>query len=145
MNPELIFHAGNSAALLAWVVLACAPLRREPILFAARAMSAALAVVYLVLFTGLLTGGEPPDFSTLADIAAGFAQPSHALVGWIHYLAFDLWVGAWEVEDAARRRVPHWAVLPCLALTFMVGPVGLLAYLAVRSVVTRVRPVAVAA
>ena len=56
------------------------------------------------------------------------------LVGWVHYLAFDLWVGAWEAEVAPKWGVPHWALLPCLGFTFLVGPVGLVMFLAVAAV-----------
>ena len=75
--------------------------------------------------------------------AAAFANPWLLLAGWIHYLAFDLLTGVWEVRDAARRGVPHWLVVPCLALTFMLGPAGWLLYRAVR--LTRAAPAAPAA
>jgi len=54
------------------------------------------------------------------------------LAGWVHYLVLDLWVGSWEVEDAGRHAAPHALLLPCLVLTFLSGPVGLLAYLLLR-------------
>jgi hypothetical protein len=59
------------------------------------------------------------------------------MAGWIHYLLFDLFVGAWEVRDAVRRDVPHWLVVPCLILTLILGPIGLLLYVVVRFVKTR--------
>ncbi len=68
------------------------------------------------------------------------------LAGWLHYLAFDLFVGAWEVRDASTHGVPHVLVVPCLLLTFLLGPIGLLAYHAVRLIthersnVRRLRP-----
>ena len=55
------------------------------------------------------------------------------LAGWVHYLVFDLFVGSWEVSDARRLGIPHLFVVPCLILTFLLGPCGLLLYLAVRS------------
>ena len=55
------------------------------------------------------------------------------LAGWVHYLAFDLFVGSWEVEDARARGVSHWLVLPCLLCTFLAGPAGLGLYLLVRA------------
>ena len=55
----------------------------------------------------------------------------------MHYLAFDLLVGSWEARDARSRGVPHWALLPCLALTFLFGPAGWLLYLGVRSAAGR--------
>lgn len=130
MNPELVYSVTNIAALAAWLVLVCYPLRREPILVAARTVAAVLSVVYVVLLARSLSEGGAPDFSTLAAVSTLFAHPGHAVMGWTHYLAFDLWVGTWEVEEAARRRLPYFLVLPCLALTFLVGPVGLVAFLA---------------
>jgi hypothetical protein len=51
----------------------------------------------------------------------------------VHYLAFDLFVGGWQVRDAAQRGVPHLALVPALALTFLFGPVGLLVYFGGRA------------
>ncbi len=61
-----------------------------------------------------------------------FEEPEAVMAGWIHYLVFDLFIGAWEVRDARRLKIPHLAVVPCLVLTFMLGPVGLLLYLILR-------------
>ena len=56
-----------------------------------------------------------------------------ALAGWTHYLAFDLFIGAWEVRTARAERIPFLAVVPCLALTFLFGPAGYLAFSALRA------------
>ena len=49
-----------------------------------------------------------------------------------HFLAFDLFVGRWEYLDARERQLTHWLLAPCLFLTLMLGPLGLLAYLGAR-------------
>ena len=67
-------------------------------------------------------------------VMAIFDQPQTVVAAWLHYLIFDLFVGAWEVRDAARRGVPHLWVAPCLLLTFLFGPLGLLAYLSLRAI-----------
>jgi hypothetical protein len=54
------------------------------------------------------------------------------VAGWVHYLIFDLFVGAWESRDAVRREVPHWLAVPCLLGTLMFGPIGLLLYITAR-------------
>jgi hypothetical protein len=64
---------------------------------------------------------------------AFFTSPVAATAGWIHYLVFDLFIGAWQSRDAQRRGLPHWAVIPCLIVTLLAGPVGLLLYLALRA------------
>jgi hypothetical protein len=61
-----------------------------------------------------------------------FSAPHIAVAGWIHLLVFDLFVGAWETRDAQRRGVPHLLLVPCLIVTLMIGPVGLLLYVLVR-------------
>ena len=54
-------------------------------------------------------------FGSLAEITALFSVPELLLAGWIHYLAFDLFVGAWEVKDAQQEGINHFAVIPvCL-------------------------------
>jgi hypothetical protein len=67
----------------------------------------------------------------------GFSAPNIVVAGWIHYLIFDLFVGAWESRDAVRRGVPHWLVIPCLLGTLMFGPIGLLLYVTARFFSTR--------
>ena len=58
-----------------------------------------------------------------------FTDPDVALAGWIHYLAFDLFIGAWVLRDARRRGIAHWQVLLIVPFLFLLGPAGLLAYL----------------
>ena len=72
------------------------------------------------------------DFTTIEGIAAIFTHPFGVLTAWVHYLVFDLFVGMWEARDARRRNMPHWIVVPCLLLTFMAGPFGLLLYFIAR-------------
>ena len=142
MSAETLFVAANATALIGWVLLAFAPLRRAALVLGARIVAVGMAVFYAGLLIGAVTGGGAMevDFTTLSGLTAGFARPEAVLVGWVHYLAFDLWVGAWAVEDAGRRRVPHWAMLPALFLTLMAGPIGLLVYLAVRAALGRSEP-----
>jgi ABA DEFICIENT 4-like len=131
MTAEQLFSMVNLLALLSWVALAALP----RVSWVARVVSgvavpAILSAVYVALLvTQWGTGG---GFSTLDAVARLFANPWLLLAGWTHYLAFDLLVGSWEVQDARRLGIPHLLVLPCLFLTFMVGPAGWLVYQAVR-------------
>jgi uncharacterized membrane protein YhdT len=98
------------------------------------AVSLLLSVAYLVLIV-LFFGKAEGGFSSLADVMKLFTNPYAALAGWIHYLAFDLFVGGWEVKDAGKRGISHWFVMPCLILTFLLGPIGFLLYHILRLVV----------
>ena len=138
MSPEALFSLANAVALVGWLVLAVAPFRRPLAIAVARTIGVTLAVAYSVLLIRAITsGGFEGDLTTLAGLTEGFSRPEAVLVGWVHYLAFDLWVGAWAVEDAGKRGLPHWAVLPCLVFILMAGPFGLLLYLVARTTLTR--------
>ena len=140
MTADRLFDIANLIALLGWIALAFAPLARDRLVLAARVIGVALALTYAGLLIGSIIGGgmgEGGGFTSLAGVTALFARPEAVLVGWVHYLAFDLWVGAWAVEDAGKRGVPHWAMVPVLFLTLMAGPIGLLVYLAARAGLSR--------
>ena len=141
MTDTLLFTVANTIPLLGWAALLLAPLNRPLMIAAARVVASVLAVGYLVLLGWRIAtapgGFDPATFSTLGGLARAFSNPSVMLVGWVHYLAFDLWTGAWEAEEAHRRGVPHAALVPCLLLTFLVGPVGLVAFLICRALFRR--------
>jgi Domain of unknown function (DUF4281) len=97
----------------------------------------ALPCVFAALYIwALTTAPKNPDggFGSLMEVKALFSQDRAVLAGWVHYLAFDLFIGCWEVMDAQQRGIRHLFVIPCLALTFMFGPVGLLLYFGLRTV-----------
>ena len=134
MPVETLFFAANFLALTGWAVLALAPLRRGVFIAAARWVAAILGGAYFAILLYLVGGGGNGLELTMtaAGLAALFSRPEVLLLGWIHYLAFDLWIGAWIAQDARERRIPHGIVLPCLILTYFAGPVGLLIFLIVR-------------
>lgn len=138
MEHERIFALAGLAATSGWIALAAAPLRRGVLISLARGVGVLLAATYAVLIVANWGRGEG-GFGSLAEVRRLFDLDALLLAGWIHYLAFDLWVGAWEAEDAPRRGLPHWLLLPCLFLTFMFGPMGLLAYLILRTAAGRLR------
>lgn len=135
LTPEAIFQAASSLAALGWLALALSPAgaRWTPAArrFAGRWVPLVLAVVYVALFArhGMGEGG----YGSLAEVQRLLAVPGLLTAGWLHYLAFDLFVGAWISERAAALGLPHLLVLPLLALTFLFGPAGLLAWAAVRA------------
>lgn len=137
-----MFAMASTLPLAGWLALALAPLRRGAAVAVARMVAATLAVGYVALVGAALaqSAGPAPDLSSLAGLAKAFSDPHVMLIGWVHFLAFDLWVGSWEVEEAGRQGVPHWAVVPCLVLTFLAGPAGLAPFLAIRSVFARRAP-----
>jgi hypothetical protein len=137
MSPETIFSICTKLVLPGWLLLLFAPRWKWTARFiGAVLLPLALAGVYLFLVAthfGRTEGG----FGSLAEVALLFRNPHNLLAGWIHYLAFDLFVGSWEVRDAQRLGIHHLLVVPCLVLTFIFGPVGLLLYFLLRFSIKR--------
>jgi len=139
MTAAETFSFVNLTVLPAWLMLIFLPRSNWTRIIAAYAVPAALAIVYLTLLL-MNTPPQGAGFSSITQVERLFSSQWLLLAGWVHYLAFDLFIGAWEVRDAFRLKVPHLLVVPCLILTFLVGPVGLLAYFIVRLAVVRKLP-----
>ncbi len=131
MPLERLFHLAGNLVAPCWLLLLVVPTWRWTQRLATFVVPLLLAALYVVL----LLRAHPPagaGFSSLAGVRLLFAAPEALLAGWVHYLAFDLFTGAWEARDAARLNISRWVVAPCLILTFLFGPVGLALYLQLR-------------
>ena len=134
MDPETLFAAAAPVALVGWIALVLAPLApRIADAVAAYAVPGLLSVAYAGLILAFWSGA-PGGFDSLANVMTLFTDPHVALAGWLHYLAFDLFVGAWAVREGRRAGMPHWLILPALPPTFLFGPAGFLVFLALRAV-----------
>ena len=135
MDLEQIFSFCSGLAMLGWLGLALAP-RLE---FTRDTMPSLIIPIILgvtyayLMFSFSGSASEDGGFGSLAEVKALFGVDALLLAGWIHYLAFDLFVGAWIVRDAQEEWISHWLVLPCLFFTLMARPFGLLLYLALRA------------
>jgi len=98
-------------------------------------VSAAPAVLYAVLVLPRL-GAIWPAIArpTLPGIATLLGSPEGATIAWVHFLAFDLFVGRWIYLDSQERRLSPLLTAPVLFLALMLGPLGFLIYLVLRAV-----------
>jgi hypothetical protein len=130
---DTIFGAAGALAMSGWLALAVSPARTRwaPLArrYAGRAIPLLLAAMYVAL---IVRHWGPGGFGSLAEVRALFDVPGLLLAGWLHYLAFDLFVGAWIAERGAALGMPHTLLLPVWALTFLFGPAGLLAFALLR-------------
>ncbi len=133
MTPDQFFQLANPLALLGWLALAFSPKAPRLAQFTA---AIAVPVVLSVGYTALVLAhwsSSTGDFNSLDGVAALFENRWLLLAGWVHYLAFDLLVGAWEARTARREGIPHLLLLPCLLTTFLFGPAGYLMFQALRA------------
>jgi hypothetical protein len=132
MSLEQVFSIASILAAVGWLFLIVLPKRPLVLHVAGVFLPLILALMYLYFIVMHLRDAQG-GFGSLADVATLFEKPELLLAGWIHYLSFDLFIGAWEVRDAQANGIPHLVVIPCLIMTFMLGPIGLLFYFAIRT------------
>lgn len=136
---DTLFSLTNAVALAAWAILVLLPRRpiaRAAVLYLGVGL---LCLAYSAMFALLVSGnadpggpsGGVPEY-TIAGLQTLFASDAGLVIGWTHYLAFDLFVGSWIAGDADRKGFGRVVQVPFLLATLMAGPLGLLAWLVVR-------------
>lgn len=139
---DTAFGIINLIALAGWLALAVLP-RRESVLAAVLLGAIGLlCAIYAAFFAGLFGGmldpvrdsttPLPPFKYTVDGLKTMFGSKGAIVLGWTHYLAFDLFVGLWIARDGDGRGIARVAQLPFLLATFLAGPIGLLAWLMLR-------------
>ena len=138
MNWDQAYLFINALIVPGWVLLIFLPRSKltnalvHSMLYPALMGSIYVAALIAAMFFG--QSSQDASMSSLQGVMALFDHPNGIIIGWTHYLVFDLFVGAWISRDALSRKVPYWRVVPALFFTLMFGPVGLLIYALVRLV-----------
>lgn len=138
-----LFSFTNILAMIAWLLLGFAPripLVKSAIMYLGVGI---LCLTYTVLFVAVTSGNlDPhvamgggtvkPGFGSIEEVRAIFLSDGGVVIGWTHYLAFDLFTGMWIAADAENKGFNRWTMLPVLFATFMAGPIGLFLWLVIR-------------
>ena len=140
-----LFSLTNVIALIGWALLVAAP--RKPLVHSVilYLCTALLCLIYAALFALVLSGAVDPhqvpgavagagaiSFTTIPGVRGFFASDGGVVIGWTHYLAFDLFTGLWIARDGDNKGFSRITQAPFLLVTLLAGPVGLLAWLVVR-------------
>lgn len=131
VSDDVLYEVCNKAVLPAWALLALFP-RWKITNWIVMATALSMSAIYAALLVHLVQHSDSPpsfkDFETLAGLTEAFKAAGVLLPAWVHYLAQDLWVAKWVASDACNKRIPRLLMMPVLALTLLVGPVGPLVY-----------------
>ena len=130
MTASFVFSLANLFALAGWIVLIFGIVRKRPFwrdTVAGIWWPLVLSVLYMVLVVFFLFKARG-GFDSLENVQLLFTAPWVALSGWVHYLAFDLFVGTWISKRVMQEGLPHLLLFVLLPLTFMFGPAGFLAF-----------------
>lgn len=129
MTASSIFSLANGVAFLSWIFLV-AGARWLPRTFGI--VRFAVPIFFAALYIPCFFISEPVEgggFRSLEAVMTLFTREWIVLGGWLHYLAFDFFVGCWILEKAKKEGIPHWLIIIPMLFTFMLGPVGLLLFL----------------
>ena len=137
MTPESVFSLCSTIAMVGWFILICLPFWRSADQFIIGTIITLFAIVYTWLVFISFSPGDVQKFGTLHGVMELFTNPTAVTAGWVHYLAFDLLAGIFIKKNSIKHGINHWIIIPCLLLTFMFGPMGLLLYLLIRWIVAK--------
>jgi hypothetical protein len=138
---ETLFQISGLFVLPFWFLMIVAPnwkltlrLLKSPLVI----IAPVIAYVILVLpqIGALLPKVMGPK---LPEIASLLGTPEGATIAWMHFLAFDLFVGRWAYLDSRERGISAWLMAPILFFILMLGPFGFLLYMIARLAHGKVR------
>lgn len=133
MDAASIFSLGNSFILIGWILLIFLPNWK----YTQASILNGLIVLYSVVYTYLILKDigdfRADSFSSLANVKALFQNDNAVAAGWFHYLAFDLFVGAYIVRKSISLGISRWLYTLALPFTFMFGPIGYLMFFIIKS------------
>ena len=127
-----LFTFVHIVALAGWAMLFLAPRGPRVAAYVLYLCVGLLCLTYATMFAaqfGAIVGG---DFLTIGGIGALFQSDGGVVLGWTHYLAFDLFIGQWIAKDADNKGFSRIAQAPILLLTLLAGSIGLLIWLVLR-------------
>ena len=136
MTFELAYLLVHIPIVPAWGLLILAPRSRATRSYV---HSGFLPLLMALIYSGFLIAGvffgqgaDGAGMSNLGAVKALFSHPVGILTGWVHFIIFDLFVGAWIGRDSLEKNMPHWVTVISLIFTLMFGPIGLAIYLLSR-------------
>jgi hypothetical protein len=133
MNPAAVFNFGNTFVLLGWILLIVVPNWKYTQTLVLNGVIFLLGLIYTFLIMKDIGSFDPSSFNSLANVKALFQSDEAVAAGWMHYLAFDLFVGAYIVRESKKigfSRLIYSLILP---FAFMFGPIGYIIFVIART------------
>ena len=135
MTATDVFSWANLLAMPMWLLMIILPKwKLTRLLTDYRIVPLVLSLIYAVYIALTLRSGPPMDFGSMEAVRTLFTADNALLAGWVHYLAFDLLIGMWMLDQNRKLGIHQLIMAPILLATFMLGPVGFLLFTLVKSV-----------
>nr|WP_298789749.1 ABA4-like family protein [uncultured Allomuricauda sp.] len=137
MKTAEIFSIANSMAMPMWLLMIILPKWKVTrFLIDYKVIPLLLSLVYAFYMIYHIQTGAGLDFGSLSSVMALFTLENAVMAGWVHYLAFDLLLGMWMLNENQKLGIHQLLMAPCLFATFMLGPVGFLLFMIIRTLKT---------
>lgn len=135
MTPAEIFSISNLMVMPMWILMIFLPKWKiTRFLIDYKIIPILLSLIYAVYIFISIRAGGGLDFGSLDSVMELFTREDSVLAGWVHYLAFDLLVGMWILDQNKKLEINHLLIIPCLLGAFMLGPVGFLLFMIIRTI-----------
>lgn len=137
MTTADVFAISNNLAMPMWLLLLILPKWKVTrFLIDYKVVPLLLSLFYVYFMISHIQSGGGLDFGSLSSVMALFTMENAVMAGWVHYLAFDLLIGMWMVNQNRNLGIHQLLMAPCLFATFMLGPVGFLLFMILKTIKT---------
>jgi hypothetical protein len=137
MQATELFSLCNKVILLGWLLLICLPKWKYTQAIILNGLLVVFAMVYAILLFKDISSLSVDSFSTLSKLKLLFQSDDAVAAGWIHYLVFDLFVGAYIVKKSRQIGLHQLVYTLILPFVFMSGPIGYLLFVLVKFIKTK--------
>jgi hypothetical protein len=135
MIPTEVFSIANMITIPMWMLMIfLSKWKVTRFLIDFKVIPLALAFIYAIYIFRAIQIGGMMDFGSLKSVMALFTEENAVLAGWVHYLVFDLLIGMWMLDQNKKLRINQLTMAPCLFLTFMLGPIGFLLFMIIKTI-----------
>ena len=135
MTPTAVFSIASMITMPMWILMIfLSKWKVTRFLIDFKIIPLALAFIYAIYIFQAIQIGGMMDFGSLKSVMALFTEENAVLAGWVHYLAFDLLIGMWMLDQNKELKINQLLIAPCLFLTFMLGPIGFLLFIIIKTV-----------
>ncbi|HCP40212.1 MAG TPA: hypothetical protein DIT65_00305 [Cryomorphaceae bacterium] len=137
MDIDQIFSITNTLAFFSWIPLIISPFNNRIRNILLISTVTLLSLTYALLFFKTFDAGAMESFSTLDGLMSLFSSKEAVLIGWIHYLTFDLLAGIFIARNAEKHQLNLWITRSIFVFTLMTGPLGFLLFVVYKTVATK--------
>ncbi|MBP2831620.1 DUF4281 domain-containing protein [Aquimarina sp. U1-2] len=135
MTPTEVFSIAGMITMPMWILMILVPKWKVTrFLIAFKVIPLLLSIIYLIYIIQAFQISGGMNFNSLTSVMKLFTEENAVLAGWVHYLAFDLVVGMWMLDQNKKLGIHLILMAPCLFATFMLGPIGFLLFFIIKTI-----------